>query len=41
MGSAVGAYLPIARGTDAAFGLVGSLHRRGMVPMPRLRRALV
>lgn len=30
----------IACGTDAAFGLVGSLRRCGMVPMPRLHRDL-
>lgn len=30
-----------ACGTDAAFGLVGSLRRSGTVPMPRLHRQLV
>jgi len=40
MGFAAGAYLPITCGTDVAFGLVGSLRRGGMVPMPRLRREL-
>jgi hypothetical protein len=37
----IGAYASIACGADAAFGLVGSLRRGGMVPKPRLRRELV